>query len=290
MKTKPFRNITIIGVGLLGGSVGLAAKSANERVRVVGVGRRQASLDKALACGAIDRATLDLADGVRSADLIVLATPLGQYAHYLPLIARAMKPGALVTDVGSTKLAPVRLAEEAFGGGMPFVGSHPMAGGERQGVEFAKADLFVNAVCIVTPTRHNRPEDVRRVRAFWKSLGCTLVRMDAQKHDREVARVSHLPHLLAALLVNLQTNASLKLAGKGFMDTTRIASGDPAMWREILLFNHRAVKETIDDMGMALCRFRDFMARSDESAIEKFLTHAKTHRDELVDRRRRQAE
>ena len=272
----------MVGVGLLGGSLGLAVKAVDETVRVVGVGRRRSSLAKALACGAIDRATLDAAEGVEGSELVVLATPLGVYEEHLLAMAESLSPKAAVTDVGSTKSIVVRLAEDVLGRGGAFVGSHPMAGGERRGVEFARADLFVGAACIVTPTRHTPDKHLRRVEGLWRALGGLTTRMSPAQHDRAVAQVSHLPHVLAALIVTGQRTGDLHLAGKGFLDTTRIASGEPAMWREILLTNRKAVLAAIDATDEHLAHLRDLLELGDATGIERFLTRAKQRRDNLV--------
>jgi len=284
------KTIAVIGVGLLGGSVGLAAKAAHERVKVIGIGRRQASLDRALASGAIDVGVLDTAEGVASAELVVLATPLGMYGPHLAAMSGRLKRGAVVTDVGSTKGLAVKLAESILGPGGPFVGSHPMAGGERKGVEFARADLFRNATCIVTPTAATPPPLVRRVERFWRSLGAVTARMSPRGHDQAVGRVSHLPHLLAALSTNLQTAASLELAGPGFLDTTRIASGDPEMWREIVLANRSAILAALDEADEQLAALRDMLEARDGAAIQEYLASAKASRDKLVARRLRRQE
>ena len=227
MATKAIEKVTVVGVGLLGGSVGLAVKANYDNVRITGVGRRQVSLDKALSVGAIDEATLDTAEGVAGADMVVLATPLGAYERHLEAMKGALARGAVVTDVGSTKDLAVRVAEDILGRGGPFVGSHPMAGSEQMGPLYARADLFVNAVCIVTPSRNTPQGLARRVERFWKSLGAIVSRLAPAAHDRAVARVSHLPHMLAAMIVMGQKSGSIDLAGAGFLDSTRIASGSP---------------------------------------------------------------
>jgi len=288
MSGKRIENITVVGVGLLGGSIGLAAKAVDERIRVVGVGRRASSLQRALDAGAIDEATLDPAAGSKGADIIVLATPMPAYARHLEPIADVVRRGALVTDVGSTKRLVAGIAEGILGKGGPFVGSHPMAGGEQQGPEFARADLFVGATCIVTPTRHTPAAVVRRAERLWEMLGGVCVRMSPAAHDRAVARVSHLPHLLASLLVRIQKTGDLDLAGTGWMDTTRIASGSPSMWREIITTNRQAVLEALDAADEEIMRLRDLVETGDGPGIERYLAAAKKRRDQLLaDRLRR---
>jgi len=282
------QQVTVVGVGLLGGSIGLAAKAADERVRVVGVGRRQSSLQKALDAGAIDHATLDAAEGAAGADVVVLATPMAAYEDHLQPMGAALRRRALVTDVGSTKRVVVQVAESVLGRGGPFVGSHPMAGGEQRGPECARADLFVNATCIVTPTGHTPASLTRRAERFWRMLGGVTVRMSPAEHDRSVARISHLPHLLAALMATGQKRRDLALAGPGWLDTTRIASGDPAMWREIVMTNRKAILSAIDDADEALMRVRDLIDAGDAPGLERLLAAAKRRRDALLgDRLRR---
>jgi prephenate dehydrogenase len=282
--------MAVIGVGLIGGSVALAAKAADEATRVVGVGRRRTSLDRAVAAGAVDEVTLDPAEGVAGADVVVLAAPLDAYPAHLEAIAGALADGAMVTDVGSVKAPAVAAAEAVLGPGGPFVGSHPMAGGERTGVEFARADLFVHATCVVTPTERTPPELADRAEAFWRELGGLTLRMSPAEHDLAVARVSHLPHLLASLIVAAQDERSIDLAGGGFMDATRIASGSPEMWRQIALHNREAVLAALDDAGTRLADLRRLIDDADGPAIERFLAHAKTRRDDLVHRRLRRQE
>ena len=283
-------HIAIIGVGLLGGSVGLAAKAADERVRVTGIGRREASLRQALEAGAIDVGTLDVAQGVAEADLVVLASPLEAYREQLAALRPALRRGATVTDVGSTKAQVVRLAERVLGAGGPFVDSHPMAGSERRGVEFARADLFRNATCIVTPTPRTPPARVRLVERFWQSLGAVTVRLSPAEHDRAVARASHLPHVLAAALVRLQHDDELDLAGGGLLDTTRVASGDPAMWREILLTNRSAVLSGLARTGREIDHLAKLLERGDARRLEEYLAQAKSRRDAIIARRMRRGE
>ncbi len=290
MKKPVLEKVTVVGVGLLGGSIGLALKAADESIAVAGVGRRRSSLARALAAGAIDTATLSTEEGVTGADLVVLATPLGACEDHLLAMRDSISARAVVTDVGSTKAVVVRLAEAVLGQGGPFIGSHPMAGSERRGVQFARADLFAGATCIVTPTKHTRPAALRKVLRFWEMLGSRTVRMTPTAHDRAVARISHLPHVLAAMIVTGQKNADLPLAGRGFLDTTRIASGDPAMWRDIILTNRKPLLAAIDAADEQLMRIRDLIDLGDAAGIERYLTAAKKRRDELLARRLKQEE
>jgi len=289
MGGRQIQHVTVIGVGLLGGSAALAIKAYDPGVRVAGVGRRQSSLDAALGVGAIDTAHLDAAEATGRSDLVILATPVGAFEQYLRAIAPVLRKGpkhsgALVTDVGSTKSETVRLAERILGRGGAFVGSHPMAGSEQKGVSFARADLFAGATCIITPTHHTPASATNRIEAFWKMLGMRTVRMSPAAHDRAVARVSHLPHVLAGLLMLLPGKADLDVSATGFRDATRLAGGDPEMWRDILLTNRKAVLSALDAFATDLVELRELVNRGDGPAIEKFLSAAKKRRDSTIAR------
>jgi prephenate dehydrogenase len=278
------KHVTIIGVGLLGGSAGLAIRASNPAVRIAGVGRRRSSLDEALKVGAIDTAHLDAAVPAGRSDLVILATPVGAFERHLRAIRDVLPKRAVVTDVGSTKARVVRTGERILGRGGAFVGSHPMAGSEQKGVAYARADLFEGAACIVTPTAHTPPRLVRRIEAFWRSLGMRTLRMPPSAHDRATARVSHLPHALAGLLMMLATDGDLDVAATGFRDATRLAGGDPEMWRDIFLTNRRAILDAIDRFDASLMHLRDLMELGDAPGIEKFLAAAKKRRDTTIAR------
>lgn len=282
MARRELKHVTIIGVGLVGGSAGLAIKAHEPTIRVAGVGRRRSSLDAALAAGAIDTAHLDAAEAAGQSDLVILATPVGAFERHLRAIAGCLKKRAVVTDVGSTKAVVVRMAERVLGKSGPFVGSHPMAGSEHKGVAFARADLFIGATCIITPTAHTPPALAGRVEKLWKSLGMYTVRMTPAAHDRAAARVSHLPHVLASLLMLLPAKADLRIAATGFRDATRLAGGDPEMWRDILLTNRKKILAAIDSLDESLVQLRDLLQLADARGIEKLLTAAKKRRDATI--------
>ena len=282
MAIKTPNHVTIIGVGLLGGSAGLAIKAHDPRIRIAGVGRRPESLQAALDAGAIDTAHLTCQEPVAESDLVILATPVGSFERHMRAIAPVLRPGAVVTDVGSTKGRVVAVAARVFGPSGPFVGSHPMAGSEQKGVPFARADLFHGATCILTPTPTTPPALVARVEAFWQLLGMHTVRMAPATHDRSVARVSHLPHALAALLMLLPNDADLAVAASGFRDATRLAGGDPEMWRDIFTTNRPAVRAALKAFARSLDQFSDLLAANDAPALERFLTRAKTRRHKTV--------
>jgi prephenate dehydrogenase len=197
---KPKR-ISILGVGLLGGSIGLAAKSSINGCKIIGYGHRPATLSAAMSKGAIDEAFNSPAQAVQNCDLVILCTPVGMFGELLAQIAQTLSPEAIVTDVGSTKRSVVEFAERHLANPARFVGSHPIAGSEKRGVEFARADLFKSALCITTPTPQTDPTCLEAVESFWRLLGMRLSRLTPQEHDRLLAEVSHLPHALAAALV-----------------------------------------------------------------------------------------
>jgi len=280
-----FRKISIIGVGLLGGSIGLAARQRNLAREVAGFVRRAASLKDCEKAGAVDYATTDLPAAVSNSDLIILCTPLAQMRPLVRQFLPALKRGAIVTDVGSVKAGVTRELESVIAeAGAHFVGSHPMAGAEKTGVAAARADLFANAVCLVTPTKKSNADAVRKLGLFWESLGARVLKLDAARHDLFVSRSSHLPHVAAAALANLVLNpagskAQLQLCATGFRDTTRIASGSPEMWRDIALANRKNLSRSVDAFVAELKKFHSALGRGDAKAVGKFFATAKERRD-----------
>lgn len=273
-----------MGVGLLGGSVGLACPAAGLTAVRVGIGRRRASLNRALRYDAVDEITLSFARGLKGAQLVVLATPIGKFEPLLEKMAPHLEPGTVVTDVGSTKAHVVGLAKRLLPAHCRFVGSHPVAGSEQTGVEYARADLFDGAVVFVTPTRSSGQVATRLVRDFWRVLGARVRTLTPEQHDDVLGRVSHLPHALASLLI-CTTADSLDAAGPGMIDTTRIASGDPGLWRDIFGTNRRPVINALDDFARQLRQFRQLLAADDRAGIERLLAAAKRRRDRWITRK-----
>jgi prephenate dehydrogenase len=280
-----FRKITIIGVGLLGGSIGLAARKRRVAKEIAGFARRPKTIAESEKVGALDYATTDLLAAVSGADLVILCTPLAQMRALTEQFLPALKRGAIVTDVGSVKADVVRELESLVKKtGAHFIGSHPMAGGEKMGVLASRADLYANALCVLTPTKKSNAAAVRQVEQFWKSLGARTLRLDAAKHDLLVSRTSHLPHVAAAGLVSLvlgqtQSKEQSALCATGFRDTTRIASGSPEMWRDIALANRKNLSQSVDNFVSELKRFQTALKRGDARAVEKFFATAKERRD-----------
>ena len=280
-----FRKITIVGVGLLGGSIGLAARQRKLAREVAGFVRRAASLRDCERAGAVDFATTDLLAAVSNSDLIILCTPLAQMRALAQQIIPALKRGAIVTDVGSVKADVVRELESIIANaGAYFIGSHPMAGAEKTGVTAARKNLFENAACVLTPTKKTNSAALKKLEQFWKSLGARVLKMDAAQHDLLVSRSSHLPHVIAAALADLvldpaNPKTQSQLCATGFRDTTRIASGSPEMWRDIALANRKNISHSVDAFVGELKKFQLALKKSDGKAVEKFFATAKQRRD-----------
>ncbi len=280
-----FQKITIVGVGLLGGSLGLAVRQHRVAGEIAGFVRSDKSVADCEKFAATDYATTDLLAAVSNSDLIILCTPLAQMRSLVEQFLPALKRGAIVTDVGSVKADVVRELEPLVKkSGAHFIGSHPMAGAEKTGVAAARANLFANAVCVVTPTKTASPRIVRKLEQFWKSIGARVLKLDAAQHDLLVSRSSHLPHVVAATLAGLvldpkQPKQQAALCATGFRDTTRIASGSPEMWRDIALANRKHISQSVDAFVADLKKFQTALKASDAKAIEKFFATAKMRRD-----------
>ena len=266
----------------MGGSIGLAVRSTVNNCEIIGYGHRPATLERAEQIGAIDRGTGVLAEAVSGADLVILCIPVGLMREMLNGIAGSLKPGAVVTDVGSTKGSIVRAADEILPRGVAFIGSHPMAGSEKRGVEFARADLFQNALCITTPAPSTDGPALDWVEGFWRTLGMRTCRMSPETHDRTLAEVSHLPHALAAALVAMQSPDGLALAGKGFLDTTRIAGGDGGLWRDIFIDNAANMRAAIEKLRGMLHQFEGLLEPGKGEELRRWLDEAARKREALL--------
>jgi prephenate dehydrogenase len=280
-----WQKIALIGVGLLGGSLGLAVKQRRLAGRVHGYVRRPASVTECETLGVVDKATTDLTAAVEGADLVIFCTPLAQMRELAQRMVASLRPGALVTDVGSVKAPIVQELEPIFAAsGAEFIGSHPMAGAEKTGAAAARADLFVKAVCAITPTPNSRTEAVQRVEEFWQSVGALPLRISPELHDDLVSRSSHLPHVVASELSNyvlspVHPKEQALLCANGFRDTTRIASGSPEMWRDISLANRRNLARVLGVFIEDLQEFRLALENEDLKGVEEFFQKAKQRRD-----------
>lgn len=279
-KQPLFPVVAIIGPGLLGGSLALALKSQKPRVHVRLWGRRQGPLDYALSVDAADVASSNLEEVVAGADLVVLATPVGVMPGLVSGMLPFLKPGALVTDVGSVKgCVHQSIGAVLARSGVAFIGSHPMAGSEKQGMEHAVGTLFQGATCILTNDEHVHEDMLLKLQRFWEGAGCYCVRMRSVDHDLSVARISHIPHALSALCVHSALDGGDEnllglLSAGGFRDTTRVAMGEPSMWAEILTENSAAVLARLDAALEQLKEIRQYVAVNDRQTLCAWLKAA----------------
>lgn len=288
--TVHFKQVAIIGVGLIGGSLGMILRRKALADHIVGIGRRVENLKTAVELGAIDRYVADPKEGVQGADLVVLATPVDTYDRHLKEWANCLAPGAIVSDVGSVKGTLVEQSEAAMPAGVHFIGAHPIAGKEKTGVAAGSDQLFKGARCIVTPTKRTDPQALERIKQLWEETGSIVLTMDPHLHDQILGAVSHLPHIAAFALMNALADlrdhrlSALDLAGHsggGLRDTTRIAASSPEMWRDIFLWNRDNLVSYIDEYQKALEDLKRLIKTGDAAGIEKALERAKGEREKL---------
>jgi prephenate dehydrogenase len=275
----------LIGVGLLGGSIGLALKKNNPDGAVCGYVRRNERIEWMEFSGIVDRATADIAEAVTDSDLIVFCTPVASMIDLAEQIKPYIKPGCIVTDVGSVKENLVYELETIISeSNAYFIGSHPMAGSEKMGAENARNDLFINALCILTPGRKTPEKVVKQMQLFWEGLGSRTQVMNPELHDEWVGKASHLPHLMAAQLVHFvlgseNSNEIGKICGAGFKDTTRIASGSPEMWKDIVISNRTNLKQSVDEFINKSLELKSLLETGSEKELYQFFEQAKILRD-----------
>ena len=275
--------LAVLGLGLLGGSVAKGARSQGLAREIVAVGRRRENMEPALRDGVVDAITTDVAEGLAGADFCVLATPVATLASLLDVVWRVAPDDIVLTDVGSTKAAIVQTADGlARRRPLAFIGAHPMAGSERSGYGVARADLFKGALVVLTPTDTSNPEALKRVWGFWEALGARVTTLDPATHDRAVAAISHLPHLVADALVDAVLRMDpqfLNVAGAGFRDTTRIAAASPRVWREIFQENRAALGEALGAFRRALDELERLVGEGDDGLVEDALDRIKRARE-----------
>lgn len=271
--------LAVVGVGLIGASVGLAAKRYGVAGRVVGSDRDPDHLRTARDVGAIDDA-LDFSEAVGAADLTVVAVPVGRIYECVVAAAEHVKPGAVLTDTGSVQ-GPVASAARAVAESVAVVGSHPVAGSEKAGPAHAVGTLFRDRLVVLTRTVRTTPSAATLAARFWVGVGAGVRWMDPADHDRGLARTSHLPHLLAAVLAAATPEELLTLTGGGFRDATRIAAGDPDLWAGILCENAAFLRPALDDVLQRLHEFRDRLDAADRPAVRELLARGKKVRDAL---------
>jgi len=285
-----FKQVAIIGVGLIGGSLGMILRRKGLADHVVGIGRRVENLKTAVELGAIDRYVTDPKEGVTGSDLVILATPVDTYERHLKEWSHCLEPGAIVSDVGSVKGTLVERSEAAMPNGVHFVGAHPIAGKEKTGVAEGSDLLFKGARCILTPTTRTDPQALERISQLWEETGSIVLTMDPHVHDQILGAVSHLPHAAAFALMNALAELrdrqlpALNLArhsGGGLRDTTRIAASSPEMWRDIFLWNRDNLVSLIERYQQALDELKRVIAEGDAAGIEKVIERAKREREAL---------
>ncbi|MGO9463585.1 MAG: prephenate dehydrogenase [Isosphaeraceae bacterium] len=281
--------VVIVGVGLIGGSIGLALRKRGLAAEVVGVGRDRSVLEEIRRQGAIDRGTTALEDAVSRAQAVVVCTPVNRIPDDVRRAADAAGPDVLVTDAGSTKRQIVESVERHPRSASVFVGAHPLAGSERRGAVHASADLFQGRVCMLTPTHRTQPEQLRRARAFWTSLGSRLVEMNPADHDEILAHTSHLPHALAAALAASVPAEWQALAAGAFRDGTRVAAADTALWTAIFRDNRGPLLKALGHLQESLDAFKYALMTDDEDAIRQWWDNAKKRRN-LFDAQHRETE
>jgi len=269
------KRLSILGLGLIGGSVGLAVKAIIKDCQIIGYDVSSDAALEALSRRAVDRVETSILSAARGAQIALLAASPVQNEAILNDIAGAVPREAVVTDVGSTKRSIVGMADRLK---VRFVGSHPMAGGEKGGIESARDDLFREAVCIMTPTPQTDPASIELVEQLWRAMGMKTTRCSPEEHDRLAAAISHLPHALAAALVRTQSEASLALAGRGFLDATRIAAGNPALWTEIFSQNSDNLMAMIDQFAGELDVLKAALRSNRADMIQSWLDFAAQRR------------
>lgn len=281
-----YGTVTIVGVGLIGASLGLALKQAGVVNTILGVGRSAANTEQALKMGAIDQ-VVDLVEAAKQSDVIVLCVPVAQMRAAFEIMEPHLQPRTMLTDAGSTKGDVILAAKEILGKkACQFVPAHPIAGGAQHGANAAKADLFQDKQTIICPLQENSPQDTDLIEGFWRSVGARVKKISSVQHDAIYAAVSHLPHILSyALMVSIinseDADQKLEHIGAGFKDFTRIAASSPEMWRDICLGNRTSVLKELDQYLLIAGHMRQLIAENDGAAIEKLFKKASQARQDL---------
>lgn len=278
MKKKLFNKIAIVGVGLIGGSIGLAVKKAGLAGKVIGIGRHKEKLLAAKETGVIDEWFLDFSV-LSTVDLVVLSMPVDAVMKESPLVKKYIRDDCLVFDVASTKQEIVRLLDKIFPN---YVGAHPLAGSEKKGAGFARADMFRDSLCILTPAKNTRKENISRVKKLWELLGAKVEIVSSKEHDRILSFTSHLPHVAAFSLANTVAESFLKFTSTGFRDTTRIAASDYKLWGDIFLSNRDNVLKAIELFEENIRKVKSAIAKNDRVSLDKLLRKANEKRKRLI--------
>ncbi|MDD5730468.1 MAG: prephenate dehydrogenase/arogenate dehydrogenase family protein [Candidatus Omnitrophica bacterium] len=274
---KLFDKVAVVGTGLIGGSMALGIKKKKLAGTVIGVSRHKETLVLAKKNGAIDFGSTEL-EAVKEADLVILATPVNTILETAEEIAKLVKPGCIVTDVGSTKAGIVLKLSNVFA---RFIGSHPLAGSEKRGISNAEEGLFKNSLCIITPVKKSDPQALKKIQALWKALGSKVVLMEPQVHDRILSFVSHLPHVIAFSLIESVPSEYLRFSPNSLKDMTRVASSDPNLWADIFLSNNINTVKALDSLRDRLFAIRQAVDKKDKKTLVKIISRANKKREIL---------
>jgi prephenate dehydrogenase len=282
-----FNHIAIVGLGLIGGSLARVVRNKKLAQRVTAFGRNQERLQKAQQLGLVDGYQTGFDSGFEDVDLVVMATPAGTIVELARAIAPHLKPGTIITDVGSVKAAIVAALDSQLPRSINFIGGHPIAGTENSGFEASFAELFENRICVVTPTASSDQNALEQIRSLWTAAGSSVVSMDVDTHDKIFAAISHLPHMVAFSLVNAVVDMkdyaqnTLQYSAGGFRDFTRIAASDPIMWRDIALLNRDNLLATLDYFSRAIEEVKDAISARDGIKLETLFQRSRDARRKI---------
>ena len=283
-----FNRVAIVGVGSIGGSLALAAREQGVFNHITGIGRTLGNLQKAKELGAVDDYTIDITEGVRNADLVVVATPVGAITQIIEKMLPYLKKESIITDVGSVKGPIIEKVETLPLFNIYFVGGHPIAGTENSGVQAAFSNLFKGRKCIITPSKQTNPSALEKIKNLWMSLGSEVVIMDGVRHDQIMGAVSHLPHMMAFALVNFLSDidgsdeSMFKFSAGGLKDFTRIAASDPIMWKDIALMNKTNLVELIERYQEALDYLKKLINSEDSDRLLKEIQKSRNIRRNII--------
>lgn len=278
-----FKQVTIVGLGLIGGSLGMAMRRRKVAHTVVGLSRKSSTLRVAKRRGAIDVGTLDARQAVRNADLVILAIPVDLIVPHAMRLARMMRPGSVLMDVGSTKAEIVRALDRRLSDRVLFVGAHPIAGSEQHGIEAADSHLFDRALCVLTPSSKTNRHVLARATRFWKALTCDVSVMSPAQHDRVLAATSHLPHLMAYALASAVNASPLRQAPRSVLDMTRLAQSDPDLWDDIFFSNRAELLRAMQQFERSWGTVRRHLTQHNRAGLRQFLARAQSRRHALQD-------
>ena len=285
-----FEKVCIVGLGLIGGSIGLAIKRSNISNQITGYARSNSTLERAIELGLVDSVKDNLEEAVNNSDLVILATPLSTFRELVEEMSPFLKKGCIITDTGSAKLTVIEDLKDILPNGVEFVPGHPIAGTEESGPDAGFAELFDNRWCILTPTEDNSSNAVDLVKGFWESIGSKVEIMDPMHHDKVLAITSHIPHLIAFNIVGTANNLAnvtekevVKYSAGGFRDFTRIAASDPKMWSDIFTYNSDAVLEMLDLFSNDLAKLKAAVIKKDSDLLFSNFEKTREVRKNIID-------